>query len=95
MSQKRSRNGPNKTQRDVLVIEARQHLREASNEANAPSTRHAAACDALLCCYRAGLVDRSDASTTFNWGRYRAAIRPQGNEPQLDVTLAWMGRLLK
>ena len=32
-----------------------------------------AACEALLCCYRPGLVDRNDDSATFNWGRFQAA----------------------
>ena len=95
MSSKRLRKSVRDSERDRLVAEARQHLREARNEANSPTTRHAAACDALLCCYRAGLIDSNDDSTRFHWGRYRSAIRPTGNDPTLDVTLAWLARLLK
>lgn len=95
MSAKRPGGNPNSAEHDQLVAEARQHLRDAYNETNTRSTRYAAACEALLCCYPAGLVNNSDTCTTFNWEHYRAAIRPLGNVPNLDVPLAWVEQLLK
>lgn len=93
MSSKRPGKNNDKTERARLVAEARQHLRDARNEANSPTTRYAAACEALLCCYRAGLLSSTNRKTAFHYGRYRRDVGAEDSGHQ--VVVAWLERLLK
>lgn len=83
------------SERDRLLASARQRLRDAADESNPPEERYSAACDALICCYGAGLLSRTNRKTAFNYGRYRRDVGGQMEDSGHQVVVAWLKRVLE